>query len=73
MVEERPLRVAVLPRAHPHPGQPRDPYPAGGELALEYSRPYDSFLAMAAAAGREALERLLERAAAVCTGLSGGG
>jgi probable F420-dependent oxidoreductase len=56
MVEERGFESLFLPE-HTHiPASRRSPYPAGGELPSEYSRTYDPFVAlMAAACGSENL------------------
>jgi probable F420-dependent oxidoreductase len=50
MVEERGFESLFLPE-HTHiPASRRTPYPAGGELPPEYSRTYDPFVALMAAA-----------------------
>ena len=49
--------MPAVPRAHPHPGQPRDAWPGGGELPAVVRRTYDPFVALTAAAA--ATERLL--------------
>jgi probable F420-dependent oxidoreductase len=51
MVEERPFESLFF-TDHTHiPAGRRTPYPAGGELPREYSRIYDPFVALTAAAG----------------------
>ncbi len=56
MAEERGFESLFFPE-HTHiPASRRSPYPAGGELPPEYSRTYDPFVALMAAAG--ATERL---------------
>src|SRR5919106_3772871 len=51
MVEERGFESLFLPE-HTHiPASRETPYPAGGELPRQYSRTYDPFVALAAAAG----------------------
>src|SRR5918996_6287094 len=50
LVEERGFESLFLPE-HPHtPASRRTPYPAGGELPRQYSRTYDPFVALTAAA-----------------------
>src|SRR5438128_890472 len=57
MAEERGFESLFFPE-HTHIPASRDtPYPVGGELPLEYSRIYDPFVALTAAAA--ATERLL--------------
>jgi probable F420-dependent oxidoreductase len=56
MAEERGFESLLFPE-HTHiPASRETPYPAGGELPPEYSRTYDPFVAVTAAAG--ATERL---------------
>jgi probable F420-dependent oxidoreductase len=56
MAEERGFECLLFPE-HTHiPASRETPYPAGGELPPEYSRTYDPFVALAAAA--EATERI---------------
>ncbi len=55
-IEERGLDSIFFPE-HTHiPASRRTPYPAGGDLPLEYSHTYDPFVALAACAG--ATERI---------------
>ena len=57
MAEERRFQCLLFPE-HTHiPASRESPYPAGGELPPEYSRTYDPFVALAAAA--TASQRLL--------------
>jgi probable F420-dependent oxidoreductase len=57
MAEDRGFESLLFPE-HTHiPGSRESPYPAGGELPPEYSRTYDPFVALTAAA--HATERLL--------------
>src|SRR5438067_3118593 len=50
MAEQRGFESLFSPD-HPHtPGSRETPYPAGGELPPEYSRTYDPFVALTAAA-----------------------
>src|SRR5947209_13923471 len=57
MAEERGFESLLFPE-HTHiPASRETPYPAGGELPPEYSRTYDPFVALAAAA--TATQRLL--------------
>jgi len=57
LVEERGFESLFFPE-HTHiPASRRTPYPAGGELPPEYSRTYDPFVALTAAAA--ATEKLL--------------
>src|SRR5437763_17182224 len=57
MAEERGFECLLFPE-HTHIAASREtPYPAGGELPPEYSRTYDPFVALTAAA--MATERLL--------------
>ena len=50
LVEERGFESLFFPE-HTHiPASRRTPYPAGGELPPEYSRTYDPFVALTAAA-----------------------
>src|SRR2546421_4170960 len=50
MAEERGFESLLFPE-HTHiPASRETPYPAGGELPPEYSRTYDPFVALAAAA-----------------------
>ncbi len=57
MAEERGFESLLFPE-HTHiPASRESPYPAGGELPPEYSRTYDPFVALSAAAA--ATERLL--------------
>ena len=57
MAEQRGFQCLLFPE-HTHiPASRRTPYPAGGELPPEYSRTYDPFVALTAAAG--ATERIL--------------
>jgi len=57
MAEQRGFESLLFPE-HTHiPASRETPYPAGGELPPEYSRTYDPFVALMAAAG--ATERLL--------------
>src|SRR5947208_8192682 len=56
MAEEREFEALLFPE-HTHiPASRQTPYPAGGELPPEYSRTYDPFVALTAAAA--ASERL---------------
>jgi probable F420-dependent oxidoreductase len=57
MAEQRGFQCLLFPE-HTHiPASRRSPYPGGGELPAEYSRTYDPFVALAAAAA--ASRRLL--------------
>src|SRR5919108_5928903 len=57
LVEERGFESLFFPE-HTHiPASRRTPYPGGGELPPEYSRTYDPFVALTAAAA--ATEKLL--------------
>jgi probable F420-dependent oxidoreductase len=57
MAEQRGFQCLLFPE-HTHiPASRETPYPAGGELPPEYSRTYDPFVALAAAAA--ATERIL--------------
>ena len=46
------LRVALVPRAHPHPGEPRDALPGRRRAAARVLPHLDPFVALAAAAAR---------------------
>jgi probable F420-dependent oxidoreductase len=63
MAEERGFESLLFPE-HTHIPASRDtPYPAGGELPPEYSRTYDPFVALAAAA---AASKTLKVGTAIC-------
>src|SRR4029077_14628491 len=50
MAEERGFECLVFPEPPHIPASRATPYPAGGELPPEYSRTYDPFVALTAAA-----------------------
>ena len=52
---------AVLPGAHPHPRQPRDPIPGGRGAAPRVLPPYDLFVSLAAAATATSTLRIAQR------------